>query len=322
MRSSEFLVPFVVSASIHAGLLVPGLSSQDGRAESLDAPARVVLNIIPPTATEADEQPADVAPPERKARPGDSERRAAPRTDRAQPQPAPAEAEAQRDRVPERFSPTPESSSAPPKSREPLSVGNPGGSSWDRILNSWDYGGTTRAKAVGPGIGYGVSGIPAPGGPSGRALGGGAARAIGFGPSARIADDPSPPRRAPEAPAPLPSEQPDKGNGDQSVEGPNDDVEGDGETAPAQVLGVSKPTYPSASRRHSEEGRVVLSVEIRADGTHGAIRVVRSSGHARLDQAAVQALQRATFIPATKGGKRVTSTKQVAFTFRLVDAED
>jgi len=100
------------------------------------------------------------------------------------------------------------------------------------------------------------------------------------------------------------------------------DLEGDGGAVAAQALGVSKPRYPSLSRRRNEEGRVVLAVEIRADRTHGSIEIVQSSGHSRLDQAAVQALKRAKFIPAKRGGERVTSTKQVAFTFRLVDAED
>jgi protein TonB len=84
---------------------------------------------------------------------------------------------------------------------------------------------------------------------------------------------------------------------------------------------VQKPEFPALSRRRSEEGRVVLAVEIRADGSHGDIRIVQSSGHSRLDQSGVQALKKARFIPATRGGKPVASTKQIAFTFRLVDAD-
>jgi protein TonB len=95
-----------------------------------------------------------------------------------------------------------------------------------------------------------------------------------------------------------------------------------GPTVGARLVGVSKPKYPTLSRRSGEEGTVLLSVEIHPDGTHGAIRMVRSSGHWRLDQAAARALERATFIPAKNDGKPVASRKQIAFIFRLVDAED
>jgi protein TonB len=122
------------------------------------------------------------------------------------------------------------------------------------------------------------------------------------------------------APPPTPAPQPEGDNGDQGNGNPDGAIEGDGGAVGAQVLGVSKPKYPSLSRRRSEEGRVVLAVEIRADGTHGSIEIVHSSGHSRLDQAAVQALKRGKFVPAREAGQPVTSTKRVAFTFRLVDA--
>jgi protein TonB len=126
---------------------------------------------------------------------------------------------------------------------------------------------------------------------------------------------------APEPPSPLtPAPEPDAGDGDQGTGNPEGDIETDGDAVAAQILGVSKPKYPGLSRRRNEEGRVVLAVEIRADGTHGSIEIVHSSGHSRLDQAAVQALRRAKFVPAKRNGEPVTSTKQVAFTFRLVDS--
>lgn len=87
----------------------------------------------------------------------------------------------------------------------------------------------------------------------------------------------------------------------------------------AKTVGVPRPRYPRYSRRHGEEGTVVLSVEIRADGQRGKIEIVSSSGYSRLDWAAVQALERATFIPARVGDKPVSSRKRVAFTFRLED---
>jgi len=102
------------------------------------------------------------------------------------------------------------------------------------------------------------------------------------------------------------------------------DSEGDlgekGVTAPAQIEGLTKPRYPSYSRRHGEEGTVVLSIEVLPNGKHGGIQLVRSSGYSRLDEAAIQATRQATFIPATANGDAIASEKRISFTFRLKDA--
>lgn len=90
---------------------------------------------------------------------------------------------------------------------------------------------------------------------------------------------------------------------------------GGGETG--NDSGVVMPAYPRESREKGEEGRVVVSVAIHADGTLGDIKVVESSGYSRLDEAALEAVRHSTFIPATRFGMPVDSTKKIAFTFRL-----
>ena len=77
------------------------------------------------------------------------------------------------------------------------------------------------------------------------------------------------------------------------------------------------PVYPRESREKGEEGRVVISLTIRADGMAADIKVVESSGYPRLDQAALEAVRNSTFIPATRFGLPIDSTKKIAFTFRL-----
>ena len=60
--------------------------------------------------------------------------------------------------------------------------------------------------------------------------------------------------------------------------------------------------YPRMSRRLGEQGMAVLSFVIRRDGGLADIRIVDSSGHSRLDQAAVKTLHRVSPfepIPAT-----------------------
>ncbi|HVG01919.1 MAG TPA: TonB family protein [Nitrospira sp.] len=51
--------------------------------------------------------------------------------------------------------------------------------------------------------------------------------------------------------------------------------------------------YPSMARMNGWEGKVVLKVSIRKDGELKDVQVVTSSGHASLDQAAMEAVRRA-----------------------------
>jgi protein TonB len=57
-------------------------------------------------------------------------------------------------------------------------------------------------------------------------------------------------------------------------------------------------SYPSALKRDKVEGHVVVQFTLNAGGQIVASRVERSSGHAGLDQAALQMLARANPLPA------------------------
>lgn len=61
------------------------------------------------------------------------------------------------------------------------------------------------------------------------------------------------------------------------------------------------PGYPSASRRLGEQGQVLLDVLILSDGSVGEIKVKRTSGFPRLDNAAVDAVRRWRYQPARRG---------------------
>jgi protein TonB len=52
--------------------------------------------------------------------------------------------------------------------------------------------------------------------------------------------------------------------------------------------------YPSTARLNGWEGKVVLRVQIRQDGNLESVSVVKSSGHETLDNAAMEAVRRAT----------------------------
>lgn len=56
----------------------------------------------------------------------------------------------------------------------------------------------------------------------------------------------------------------------------------------AKVERIGNMNYPEAARRQGIEGALVLSVDILADGSIDQVRVLRSSGHDILDEAAVR----------------------------------
>jgi protein TonB len=62
------------------------------------------------------------------------------------------------------------------------------------------------------------------------------------------------------------------------------------------------PRYPPQSRRLREQGLVVLRVLIDEKGQASSIEVESSSGHARLDHAAKEAVARAAFRPYIEDG--------------------
>jgi len=69
-----------------------------------------------------------------------------------------------------------------------------------------------------------------------------------------------------------------------------------------QYLEPPSPTYPAQSKRRGETGRVTVRVFIDERGGARDVRVDRSSGHPRLDEAALVAVQRARFKPYTENG--------------------
>lgn len=85
----------------------------------------------------------------------------------------------------------------------------------------------------------------------------------------------------------------------------------------AAYLENPPPAYPLLSRRFGEEGRVMLRVLVDAQGRPQVVEVGRSSGFARLDQAAVQAVERWHFVPAQRGGQTVSEWVVVPIVFSL-----
>ena len=81
--------------------------------------------------------------------------------------------------------------------------------------------------------------------------------------------------------------------------------------------GNEPPRYPWSARVRGDQGRVVVSVWVSAEGRAESLSVLVSSGHALLDSAAVEAIERWRFEPARRGGTETASLLNVPVTFRL-----
>jgi protein TonB len=73
-------------------------------------------------------------------------------------------------------------------------------------------------------------------------------------------------------------------------------------SADADYLKNPPPAYPRTSRRMGEQGTVIVRVFISSQGLPEKAEVRTSSGFARLDQAALEAVQRWRFVPGRRSG--------------------
>lgn len=87
-----------------------------------------------------------------------------------------------------------------------------------------------------------------------------------------------------------------------------------------ETLHNPKPSYPLAARRRNQEGRVLLTVLVRADGTCGEARLKKTSGFELLDGSALKTVRQWRFVPARRGSDTVDSWVDVPVVFRLDDA--
>lgn len=78
-----------------------------------------------------------------------------------------------------------------------------------------------------------------------------------------------------------------------------------------------EPTYPGQSIRNREEGRVVLRVQVTAQGEPDTVQLQEGSGFFRLDRAALQVLWRWRFQPARLGQQAIAGEVLVPITFKL-----
>jgi len=89
------------------------------------------------------------------------------------------------------------------------------------------------------------------------------------------------------------------------------------ESSPAVLIRSVNPRYPTQAQRARTEGYVVLSFTVTTDGSTSAIKVVDAQPRHVFDRAAIDAVERWQFKPATRGGQPVTSTVTNRINFKL-----
>jgi protein TonB len=77
------------------------------------------------------------------------------------------------------------------------------------------------------------------------------------------------------------------------------------------------PHYPDRARNDGMEGTALLRLRIAADGTTQEIRLLRSTGHRLLDEAAQAAARRWEIAPALQEGRTIEAWVDVPVRFRL-----
>ncbi len=85
----------------------------------------------------------------------------------------------------------------------------------------------------------------------------------------------------------------------------------------ADYLNNPPPVYPAMSQRKGEQGKVLLLVQVSAQGTAERVEIRASSGHLLLDSAALEAVKRWRFVPARHGDRAVAASVVVPIVFRL-----
>lgn len=154
-----------------------------------------------------------------------------------------------------------------------------------------------------------------------------------------VAPPVSQPRPEPVKPLPVPEMTQQPGHAEPAVAEPVPTVPVEGGPAPSPVAaapaedgalpdtlpptvnpawGTRPPTvYPAVSRRLGEQGEVLLGLHVLADGRIGEVQVRRSSGHPRLDRAAIDAARRWRLLPASRSGQPVALWHEWVVAFRL-----
>ncbi len=101
-----------------------------------------------------------------------------------------------------------------------------------------------------------------------------------------------------------------------AMKGGEDAFGGDLDSPPTPVNKLP-PTYPSSLLSKGIGGRVLVTCMVDAEGRVTGSAIKQSSGHPDLDKAAINAVNKWKFKPATKAGRKVKASCIVPFNFEV-----
>ncbi|MDR6677610.1 energy transducer TonB [Pseudomonas oryzihabitans] len=124
-----------------------------------------------------------------------------------------------------------------------------------------------------------------------------------------VAKQATPPAPLPQAVAPAPQPTPPEPTPAPVKETPP--------SATAGYLHNPAPEYPALALRRNWEGTVLLRVRVLPNGRPGDIQIQQSAGRSQLDEAAVAAVRRWSFVPAKKGDQAIEGWVTVPIDFKI-----
>lgn len=86
----------------------------------------------------------------------------------------------------------------------------------------------------------------------------------------------------------------------------------------ATYLNNPAPDYPASAKKRSIQGKVLLDVVVKTDGTPAKVTISRSSGSSTLDEAALDAVKQWRFIPARRSGQLIQANVIVPVEFKII----
>jgi periplasmic protein TonB len=136
-------------------------------------------------------------------------------------------------------------------------------------------------------------------------------------PTAKAVKKPQPPAKKPSTTRPKPQPSPAITGGTRPGVAAGLTAKKVGPNTSIRVRNNPAPTYPAAARQARQEGTVTLDVQVSAAGAPVSVNLAKSSGFTALDQAAITAVRRWSFTPATVAGTATSGRVRVPVRFKL-----
>ncbi|MBL6988468.1 MAG: energy transducer TonB [Bacteriovoracaceae bacterium] len=89
----------------------------------------------------------------------------------------------------------------------------------------------------------------------------------------------------------------------------------------SKIIGKVMPKYPWRSKVLQEEGKVVILTNINKFGEIESAKIYKSSGYTRLDNAALDSIQKSSFTPAYRANMATSSVQKIDVIFKLTSTQ-